>query len=108
MITSSHTGQYYLILSNADHLAFTDRDYREMPLYQAVEKDPRARAISEYGFAFFETHLLLKPSSVLNEKDEAWVYYVKQEAGKDEVTWGEEPPLGEGGGGGLRSRFRGR
>lgn len=100
--------KYYLILGNSDHLAFTDRDYREMPLYQAVEKDPRARAISEYAFAFFETHLLLKPSSVLNEKDDAWVYYTKQEAGGDVKTWGEEPEAGEGGGGGLRSRFRRR
>ena len=66
--------KYYLVLENADHLAFTDRDYREMPLYQAVEKNPRARAIAEYGFAFFEEHLLGKLSPVLDKKNNALVY----------------------------------
>ena len=95
--------KFYLILKNATHFAFTNMVCEESPLYQAVQNNPQAKAICEYGLAFFEKYFRRTSSAdeKLKKLDSALAYYVREEIPGEKIELGKEPPPGRGVGAGI-------
>ena len=94
----ANSPKFYLILKNATHFAFSNTVCGETPLYQAVEVNPQAKAICEYGLAFFEKYFrgLASADEKLKKLDSAWAYYIKEENPGEKFELGKEPPPGTG------------
>ena len=101
--------KFYLVLKNATHFSFGNKGCGQLPLDQAVEDNPQPNAICRYGLAFFEKYLRgnLSGGKQLDQTDPAWAYYIKEEKEGGALEWGKEPPPGEGGPGGIRSKLGG-
>lgn len=99
--------KYYLVLKNADHFSFGNQVCGSLLLCEAVEKNPQANAICQYGLALFDRYLRASSAAQaqLATTDSAWAYYVKEERAGDTVEWGKEPPAGHSGPGGWRRRY---
>jgi predicted dienelactone hydrolase len=100
--------KYYLILKDATHFVFGNRGCGELPLYRATDERAQTKAICQYGLAFFEKYLSGNPNAdrLLEEKGAGWLYYTKEGEAGEAVEWGEEPPPGKGGAGGIKEEVK--
>lgn len=100
--------KYYLILKDTTHFTFGNRGCAGRPLHRAVSETPQTRAICDYGLAFFDRYLRGDTSAAktLSRPDPALAYYAGETAPEQSFEFGEEPPPGTGGAGGIRKEFR--